>query len=80
MIQSGGFLSRLLGALLKTGLPLIKTVIEPLAKSNLIPLGLTAAGSVSDAGIHKKILVSGNTTLIISDNEMDDINKTVKSL
>ena len=43
MIQSGGFLVRLLGPLLKTGLPLIKNVIKPLAKSVLIPLGLTAA-------------------------------------
>ena len=42
IIQSGGFLSRLLGPLLKTGLPLIKNVIKPLAKSVLIPLGLTA--------------------------------------
>ena len=38
MIQSGGFLGRLLGPLLKTGLPLIKNVIKPLAKSVLIPL------------------------------------------
>ena len=53
MIQSGGFLGRLLGPLLKTGLPLIKNVIKPLAKSVLIPLGLTAA-SAADAGIHKK--------------------------
>ena len=51
MIQSRGFLGRLLGPLLKTGLPLIKNVIKPLAKSVLIPLGLTAAAS---AGIHKK--------------------------
>ena len=54
MIQSGGFLGKLLGPLLKTGLPLIKNVIKPLAKSVLIPLGLTAAASVADAGIHKK--------------------------
>ena len=54
MIKSGGFLSRLLGPLLETGLPLIKNVIKPLFKSVLIPLGLTAAGSVADAGIHKK--------------------------
>ena len=54
MIQSGGFHSRLLGPLLKTGLPLIKNVIKPLAKSVLIPLGLTAAASAVDAGIHKK--------------------------
>ena len=54
MIQSGGFLSRLLGPLLKTGLPLIKNVIKPLTKSVLIPLWLTAAASTADAGIHKK--------------------------
>ena len=54
MIQSGGFLGRLLAPLLKTGLPLIKNVIKPLPKSVLIPLGLTAAESVADAGIHKK--------------------------
>ena len=54
MIQSGGFLGRLLGPLLKTGLPLMKNVIKPLAKSVLIPLGLTAAASAADAGIRKK--------------------------
>ena len=53
MIQSGGFLGRLLGPLLKTGLPLMKNVIKPLAKSVLIPLGLTAAASAADAGIHQ---------------------------
>ena len=53
MIQSGGFLGRLLGPLLKTGLPLMKNVIKPLAKSVLIPLGLTAAASAADVGIHK---------------------------
>ena len=52
--QSGGFLGRLLGLLLKTGLPLIKNIIKPLAKSDLIPLGLTAASSSADAEIHKK--------------------------
>ena len=83
MIQSGGFLGRLLGPLLKTGLPLMKSVIKPLAKSVLIPSGLTAAGSAADTGIHKKILGSGhnnNTTLIISKDEMDDILKIFKSL
>ena len=54
MIQSGGFLSRLLDPLLKTRLPLIKNKIKPLAKSILIPLGLTAAASAADVGIHKK--------------------------
>ena len=89
MIQSGGFLGKLLGPLLKTGLPLIKNVIKPLAKSVLIPLGLTAAASAADAGIHKKILGSGrhsssashNTTaLIISNKDMKDLIKIVKSL
>ena len=84
MIQSGGFLGKLLGPLLKAGLPLIKSVIKPLAKSVLVPLGLTAAASAADAGIHKKVLGSGrdhnNTILIISKDEMDDILKIVKSL
>ena len=55
MIQSGRFLGKSLGPLLKTRLPLITNVITPLAKSVSIPLGLTAAVSVADAGIHKKI-------------------------
>ena len=54
MIQSGGFLGKRLGPLLKTGLPLIKSVIRTLAESVLLPLGLTAAASAADAGIHKK--------------------------
>ena len=80
MIQSRGFLGRLLGPLVKTGLPLMKNVIKPLAKSVLIPLSLTAAASAADARIHKKILGSGNVTLIISNDEMKDIIKIVKSL
>ena len=90
MIQSGEFLGRLLGPLLKTGLPLIKNVIKPLAKSVLIPLGLTTAASAADPGIHKKVLGSGhhssdsashnNTILIISNDEMKDIIRIVKSL
>ena len=43
MIQLGGFLGRLLGPLLRTGLPLMKSVILPIARSILIPLGLTVA-------------------------------------
>ena len=82
MVQSGGFLGKLLGPLLKSGIPLMKRVIKPLAKSVLIPLGLTTTASAADAGIHKKILGSchNNTTLIISNDEMDDILKVVKSL
>ena len=81
MIQSGGFLGRLLGPLLRTGLPLMKSVIQPLAKSVLIPMGLAAAASAADAGIHKKVLGSDhNTTLIISNDEINNILKIVKSL
>ena len=54
MMQSGGFLGRLLDPLLKAGLTLMKNVIKPLAKIVLIPLELTAAASAVDAGIHKK--------------------------
>ena len=79
MIQPGGFLGKLLGPLLKTGLPLMKNVVTPLAKRVLIPLGLTAAAA--DAGIHKKILGSGgHTTLIISNKDMDDLTEIVRSL
>ena len=75
MIQSGGFLGRLFGPLLKTGLRLIKSVIKPLAKSVLIFWGLTAAALGAHAGIHKKNLGSEHshpsfTTLIISNNEI----------
>ena len=81
MIQSVGFLGRLLSPLLKTRLPLISNVIKPVAKSILIPLGLTAVASAADAEIHKKILGSGNMTiLIISNGEIEDIIKIVKSL
>ena len=85
MIQSGGFLGKLLGPLLERGLPLIKNIIKPLAKSVLTPLGLTAAASAADLGIHKKILwsdkrpldlaLSNNTT----NDEMKDIIEIVKS-
>ena len=79
MIPSGGLLGRLLGPLLNTGLPLMKNVLQPLAKSLLIPIGLAAAASAAGAGIHKKILGSGhNTTLIISNNEIEEIIKIVE--
>ena len=88
MIQPVGFLGRLLGPLLKKWLPLIKNVIKPLAKSVLIPLGLTAAAWAADAGKHKKVLESGHpsdstwptTTLIISNEEMEDTMKIDKFL
>ena len=52
--QSGGFLGRSLGPLLKTGLTLMKNILKPLAESVLIPLALTTAASATDACIHKK--------------------------
>ena len=58
----------------------MKNVIKPLAKSVLIPLGLTAAASAGDAGIHTKALGSGTTTLPITNYEMEVIIKTIKSL
>ena len=65
--QSRGFLGRFLGPLLKTGLPLIRNVPEPLAKSVLVPLGLTASRS-------------GTTILIISNEVMNDVMKIIESL
>ena len=64
-------------------MPLIKNVIKTLDKSILIPLGLTAAASAADAGIHKKILGSGHNniiTLTISNDKIEDIIQIVKSL
>ena len=87
MIKSGGFLGRLLAQILKTGLLLIKNVIKLLAKSVLIPLGITASDSVADAVLHQKILRSGhnnndnnNATLIISNNELKVITSILESL
>ena len=76
MIQSGGFLGNLLS---KLAGPLMK-VAMPLAKNVLAPLGLTAAMSAIGGSIKKKMLGSGTTTLIISNDEMNDIIKIVKSL
>ena len=76
MIQSGGFLGNLLG---KLAGPLMK-VAMPLTKNALAPLGLSAAMSAIDGSIKTKMLGSGTTTLIISNDEMYDILKIVKSL
>ena len=76
MIQSGGFLGNLLG---KLAGPLMK-VAMPLAKNVLAPLGISAAMSAIDGSIKKKMFGSRTTTLIISNDEMDDILKIVKSL
>ena len=94
--QSGWYLGRILGPLLKTGLPLIGNELKLSAKSVLIPLGLTAAASATDPGFQQKMIGSGcspsdsalrhsdlalrDMTLIISNEEMNDIVKIVKSL
>ena len=76
IILCGGFLgsllSKLIGQLMK--------VAVPLAKSILVPLEITAAASAIDAGIQKKIHGSGTTSLIISNEEVNDIMKIVKLL
>ena len=67
----------------------MKNVIKPLTKSVLIPFALTAVASAGDAGIHKilgsgsydpRAIGSGTTTLIVSNDEMEDIMKILKSL
>ena len=83
IIQSRGFLGKLLGPLLKTGLTLLKSVIKPLGL-----LGLTEASSAIDASVQKKFFGSGRlsdsapktTTLIISNKEIYDIMKIVQAL
>ena len=76
MMLSGGILgnvlSKLAGALIKVSMPLAKNV--------LAPLGLTAAVSAIDGNVKKMMLGLGTTTLIISNDEMNDIIKIVKSL
>ena len=76
IIQSGGFLGSLLS---KLAGPLMKVAI-PLAKNVLAPLGITAAASAIDAGIKKKKKHGSGTTLIISNEEMNDIMKIVQTL
>ena len=86
--QSGGFLYRHLGPLLKVRLPLIENVFKPLTKSDLIPLRLTAAASAADAAIRKKMFglrvrpsdLTLRTTLIISNEKVNDIMKIIKYL
>ena len=74
IIQSGGFLGKSFGPLLKTGLSLLKSVIKP-----LVLLDLIAASSAIDASVQEKIYGSGTTTLVISNEEMNDIMKIVQA-
>ena len=76
--QWGGFVGKLLRSL-KIGLPLMKNVLKPLAKSILIPLSLTPAVLAIDRDIHEKIFGLGTTVLIVLNEEMNDIMKIVKS-
>ena len=76
IIQSGWFLGSLLR---KLAGPLINVAIR-LPINVLAPLGIAAAASAIDAGIQKNIHGSGNTTLIISDEEMNAIVKNIQAL
>ena len=78
--QSGGFLGRILGRLLKGGLSLIENVFKPLAKSVLMPLGSTAAALAIVASLHNNVFGEDVTTLIISNEKMNDIMNMVTSL
>ena len=75
IIQSGGFL----GLLSKLAGPLMKVAV-PLTKNDLAPLGITAAASAIDAGIQEKVHGSGTATLIVSNEEMNDLMKLFKLL
>ena len=60
-------------------------VLTSLSKRVFIPLGLTVASSAADAAIHKKMFtrpsdLAEQTTLIISNEEMNDIMKIIKYL
>ena len=76
MIQSGGFLGKLLS---KLAGPLMK-VAMPLAKNVLAPLGLTAAMSAIDGSIQKEFHDSGTTKLIIENEDMNDVMKIIEAL
>ena len=69
---SGSLLSKIAGPLMKVAVPLAKNILDP--------RGIIAAASVIDAGIHKKIHGSATTTLIISNEKMNDILKIVQAL
>ena len=75
--SQGGFIN-FLRPLKAAGLPLMKSVLTPIAKNVLLPLGLSAGMSAADVAIQKKIYGSGITALIISNEKMGDIIKIVK--
>ena len=57
-----------------------ENILKPLANNVLIPSGLTVAAAETDAAIHKKMFGSGDTALIISNEEINDIMKIIKPL
>ena len=79
VVKSGGFLGRLLGPLIKIGLPLTENALKPLAKSVTIRMPMAMASATGRA-IHKNMFGSGFTTLITSNEEVNDIIKIVMFL
>ena len=77
-IHVGEFPGINIGALMKAGLPLIKNIIKPLAKSLPVPLRLTAAAPPPDASFLQIILVSRTRPLTISNKEKEDIKKIIR--
>ena len=69
-----------MGPLLENGLLLMKNVLKTLTKNVLISLGVTVAASGTDAAVLKKMFGSGITTKTISNEEMEDIMRIVRSL
>ena len=65
MVQLGQFLGRLLGPLLGNGLPLIVNVLKPLAKSVLVPFGLTTAASARDSYSKENFWIQHKNTSIL---------------
>ena len=57
------------------GIPLMKSVLTPLAKTVLLPIVLLGGMSAADGAIQKKIYGSGTAALIISNKKMEDIMK-----
>ena len=76
--QKGGFLN-FPRPLMTAALPLMKSVGTPVGKSVLVPLELSAGMSAANADIHKNIYGSGATALIVSNEEMGNIMKILKS-
>ena len=64
VVQSGVFLSKFIGPLLKTGSPLMKNLLKPLAKSIFIPIGLKAAASAADRNIQFGLMIKCTSEII----------------